>query len=394
MNTNFVFTSESFTPGHPDKLCDMVSDAIVGRLLQRDPLSSVIAECAIATGIVFVAARIASDAGIDIPNTARDVIRHAGYDRNGFNVSDCTVMTSIAQLPLSERPRGDERELNEDEIDNIRAGDHATVFGYACDHTPAMLPLPIYLAHKLARRLFDAREALPYLACDGKTQVGIEFRKRQPHRIYSISLVASQKERDQPELDRLRADLLSEVVRPVLAEEEIHSDDETLFFINPAGPVIGGGPALHSGMTGRKTASDTYGEYSRCSSSALSGKDPLRIDRVGSYAARYAAKNVVAARLARECEVQLSYCIGLAAPVSVQVQTFGSGRLPDAEIAARLRRVFDFRLGAIVRQLHLRSLAQRDEDGFYQHLAVYGHVGRTDLTLPWDLPDRAEALQE
>lgn len=393
MNTNFVFTSESFTPGHPDKLCDMVSDAIVGRLLQRDPLSSVIAECAIATGIVFVAARIASDAGIDIPNTVRDVIRHAGYDRDGFNVSDCTVMTSIAQLPLSDRPQRDERELNDDELERVRAADHATVFGYACDHTSAMMPLPIYLAHQLARRLFEARAELPYLASDGKTQVGVEFRRRRPHRIYSVSIVASQKERDQPELNSLRADLLAEVIRPVMAEEDVAVDKETHFFINPAGPVIGGGPALHSGMTGRKTASDTYGDFSRCSASALSGKDPLRIDRVGSYAARYAAKHVVAAGLARECEVQLSYCIGLAAPVSVQVQTFGTGRAAEAEIAARLRRVFDFRLGAIIRQFGLRTLPQRDENGFYQNLATYGQVGRPDLTLPWDQTDRLEALR-
>lgn len=393
MSPTSVFTSEAFTRGHPDKLCDGVSDAIVGRLLKRDPLSQVIAECAISTGIVFVAARIASRAGLDIPYTARDVIRRGGYDRHGFNVSDCTVMTSIAQLSDTQRAPCDEREMDDRQLDAIRVTDNATVFGYACDHAPMMMPLPIWLANNLARRLFDARAELPYLAADGKTQVGVEFRERRPHRIHSISIVASQQEEGFPTTETLRDDLVRQVVQPVVAEERIQPDERTHFFINPFGPVVGGGPALHSGMTGRKTASDTYGEFSRCSASALSGKDPTRVDRVGSYVARYAAKNVVAAGLAHECEVQLSYCIGLPGPVSVHVETFGSGRIPDERIAGRLSEVFDFRLGAIIRTLDLRSLAQRDEEGFYERLASYGHVGRPDLELPWERLDRVEALR-
>lgn len=393
MKSQFMFTSESVTEGHPDKLCDQISDAIMGRYLRQDRMASVIAECAISTGIVFVAARVASDANIDIPATARDVISRAGYDHNGFDVRNCTVMTSVTDLPLGVR-RAAEEELPDDELDRIVVQDQATVFGYACDHTASLMPLPIWLSHKLARRISDVRRraTLRYLAPDAKTQVGVEFQDRRPARIHSISIVASQQHAGSPTERQLRDDLVECVIRPTFDEEEINVDDQTRLFINPAGPVIGGGPSTHSGMTGRKTAVDTYGEYSRCSASALSGKDPSRIDRVGAYAARHAAKNVVAAGLAHECEVQLSYTIGLAGPVSVQVETYNSSRYSDAEIADRLTRTFDFRLAAIIRRFRLRDLPQDAKDGFYPKLSAFGHVGRTDVDLPWEQTDATERI--
>ncbi len=395
MKTEFMFTSESVTEGHPDKLCDQISDAIVGRLLRRDPTASVIAECAIATGIVFIAARVGSTAGIDIPNTAREVILRAGYDQDGFDVRNCTVMTSLTELPPSPRGWKSEEDLDDDEIERIPVSDQVTVFGYACDHTPTFLPVPIWLAHALARRLSEVRrqEILPYLAPDAKTQVGVEFQGQRPARVHSLSMVVSQRGSRAPTIERLREELLEHVVRPTFDSESVRPDGQSRIFINPAGPVTSGGPSVHSGLTGRKTAVDTYGEFSRYCGSALSGKDPTRIDRVGPYAARYAAKNVVAAGLARECEIQLSYTIGLAGPVSVQVETFGTSRLSDSEIAARVIRHFDFRLAGIIRQFRLRQLAARDDEGFYQKLATFGHVGRSDLDLPWERTDRVDELR-
>jgi S-adenosylmethionine synthetase len=256
------------------------------------------------------------------------------------------------------------------------------------------MPMPIWLSHKLARRISEVRcdEVLPYLAPDAKTQVGVEFRDRQPVRIHSISIVASQQHSGSPGEEQLRDDLIDAVISHVFEDEQVNVDERTRLFINPAGPVVGGGPSMHSGMTGRKTAVDTYGEYSRCSASALSGKDPTRIDRVGAYAARYAAKNVVAAGLARECEVQLSYTIGLAAPVSVQVETHGRSQLSDAEIADRITEAIDFRLANIIRKFQLRDLPQADDIGFYPRLSAFGHVGRTDVDLPWERTDAVELI--
>ena len=393
MKSDFMFTSESVTEGHPDKLCDQISDSILGKYLRQDRMSRVIAECAISTGIVFVAARVASTANIDIPSTARQVITQAGYGHHGFDVRNCTVMTSVTDLPLTEQQVSEE-DLTGEEIDRVVVQDQATVFGYACDHTECLMPLPIWLSHKLARRISWARrkEVVPYLAPDAKTQVGVEYRNHRPARIHSISIVASQRDADATTRQRLRDDVIEHVILPSFEDQETRSDHNTQLFINPAGPVIGGGPAMHSGMTGRKTAVDTYGEYSRCSASALSGKDPSRIDRVGAYAARYAAKNVVAAGLAHQCEVQLSYTIGLPGPVSVQVETYGSGRISDAQLADRLNRSIDFRLAEIIRRFRLRDLPSHDEVGFYPRLAAFGHVGRVDLDLPWERTDVTNAL--
>jgi S-adenosylmethionine synthetase len=393
---DFLFTSESATEGHPDKLCDQIADAIVDRLLQQDPLARVEAESAVSTGILFIAARFAASANVDVPDLARQVIARVGYDREDFNPRTCTIMTSLGELPDGPRIAVDEAQLTQEQIEHVPARQMANVFGFACDHTAAMLPLPIWLAHKLARQLAAARldKRLRYLAPDGKTQVAVEFRDRRPHRIHSVTLIASQHEAAEPTAARLREDLLGHVIDAVFGDEALRPDSATRIFINPDGPQVAGGPALHSGLTGRKNAMDTYGEYARHSESALSGKDPTRIDRIGAYAARYAAKNVVAAGLAQECEVQLSYSIGQAQPVSVQVDTRGTGKLTDDEIAERVMRVFDFRPAAIVRTFGLRALPSRATGGFYQRLAAYGHMGRLDLALPWEATDRVAALRD
>jgi S-adenosylmethionine synthetase len=394
MKQDFMFVSESVTEGHPDKLCDQISDAVLDQFLREDPLARSIIECAVSTGIVFIAARFHSRATVDIPHIARQVIAQVGYDQKDFNAKTSSIMTSINELPGSDAAV-DEREMSAAEIDKAGAENSATVFGYACDHTAAALPLPIWLAHKLARRISTVRLArqLPYLRPDAKAQVGVEFRDRRPARIHSVTLLASHVPHAAPAPERLRADLIEHVVEPAFFEEPVRPDAATAIFVNPNGPIPNGGPALHAGLTGRKNAIDTYGEFARHSGAALSGKDPRRIDRVGAYAARYAAKNVVAAGLASECEVTLSYTIGRARPVSVQIESFGSGTVSDNEIAKRVEAQFDFRPAAIVRQFNLRQLPTLNKSGFYRKLAAYGHVGRMDMGLPWELTDRSNALK-
>jgi S-adenosylmethionine synthetase len=349
MRDNFMLTSESVTEGHPDKLCDQISDAIIDHFLQKDPFSRVIAECAVSTAIVFIAARFESAANVDFPSIAREVINQIGYHQHAFNGKTCSIVTSLKELALADRVRKDEKELSEEEIENVYVKNQVTVFGFACNQTPSLMPLPIWLSHKLARKITSVRlkKTLPYLAPDGTTQVGVEFRDRKPYRIHSITVVASQNLPDLPDVKKLIDDIRETVIKPVFEDESIKPDEKTRIFINPDGPFIVGGPSSHSGLTGRKNAIDTYGEYSRHSGSALSGKDPSRIDRIGAYAARYAAKHIVAAGLADECEVQLSYSIGFSRPVSIHAQTFGTGRLPDADITAILEKCFDFRLAGI-----------------------------------------------
>jgi S-adenosylmethionine synthetase len=393
MTRNFLFTSESVTDGHPDKLCDQISDAIVDRYLQQDPMSGVIAETAVSKGIVFIAVHFSSTGSVDIPGLAREVIRDIGYEDESFNARSCSVMTSLNEVPAVDELRIDERELDEDAVERLTVTEHATVFGFACNQTDQLLPLPIVLAHDLARRLSEVRRsgALPYLNPDGKTQVGIEYRDNRPYRIHSVTLVASQK-KDGPSLPRLREDVMEHVIEETFAMRELRPDPKTSISINPEGAVVLGGPRLHSGSTGRKTGVDTWGDYARSSGSALSGKDPTRIDRIGVYAARHAAKNVVAAGLADECEVQLSYSIGLAKPVTARARTFGTGRIPNEEIGRRIEESFDLRLGGILRRFELRWLpAQRKQD-FYRRLACYGQVGRPELDLPWERTDAAVRL--
>jgi S-adenosylmethionine synthetase len=394
MTGDFVFTSESVTEGHPDKLCDQISDAILDRFFERDPHTRIVAECAVSKSVVFIAARFASHATVDLSEVARSVVRQVGYSGVDFNAEECTILTSFLELDLETSMRRDERELDDVELDLVTPRNQVTACGFACNQTSALMPLPIWLAHQLARRMAAARlgKRLGYLRPDGKAQVGVEYRNRRPYRIHSITLIASQATAETPDPKALRDDLIDQVLRPVFRNEAIGPDAQTRVTVNPYGPFVTGGPALHSGMTGRKTAVDTYGGYARHSEAALSGKGPLRIDRVAPYAARYAAKNVVAAGLADECEVQLSYAVGVARPVSLRVETFGTGRMSEDAIAARLQDAIDFRLGGIIRQFRLRHLPAQNRGTFYRRLAAYGHVGRMDIGLPWEATDRATAL--
>jgi S-adenosylmethionine synthetase len=395
MMEDFMFTSESVTEGHPDKLCDQISDAIVDHLLTQDPCASVRAECAVSGAILFIATRFASSVNIDFARIARQVIMRIGYDGADFNAQNCSVLTSPKALPAEAHCQFDESALTDAEIEKIRSRNQVTVFGFACDQTPELMPLPIALAHKLSRRLSDVRhqKVLPYLMPDGKVQVGVEFKNRRPKRIHSITITAEQRSLADPPLAQLRRDIQEIVIALVFESEPLGPDGKTRIMVNPDGPFLGG-PSQHSGLTGRKNAVDTYGEYARLSEKALSGKDMLRIDRIGAYAARHAAKNVVAAGLAAKCEVMLSYSIGLTRPVSLQVQTFGTGKVRDDRITALVSNHFDFRLAGILKHFQLRHLPAAHPDGFYQKLAAYGHFGRTDLDLPWEKTDKAELLRE
>ena len=392
MSSDFVFTSESVTEGHPDKLCDQISDAIVDRYLALDPGARIVAECAVARGVAFIAARFASPAKVDIPALARQVIQQVGYIEGEFNAHDCSILTSLVEMPATARAGRDETTLRDEDLEMLVARNQVTAFGFACRQTAALMPLPIWLAHRLARRLSRVRatRAVPYLTPDGAVQIGIEYRDRRPRRVHSITLAVSQNQPDYPRPDTLRTVLIEQVIRPIFLEEAIGPDEQTRILVNPNGIRVGGGPATHSGMTGRKTANDTYGGYARQSESALSGKDPLRVDRIAAYMARFAAKNVIAAGLADECEVQLSYAIGLAHPVSIHVDTFGAGKVDETELARRLKVHYDFRVGGIIRFFKLRQLSGKGP--FYQRLATYGQVGRTDLELPWEKTDTAETL--
>jgi len=396
MKTAFVFTSESVTAGHPDKLCDQISDAIVGRLLRRDRVAKVIAECATSAGIVFVSLRFLSEASVDISTVARSVIRQVGYDHELFNPRTCAVMTSVIGFPHNARAPQDEGSLSDHDLDRLPVSDQATVFGFACRHTDDLMPLPVSLANRLARELDLARQSgdLSFLSPDGKVQVAVEFNERTPVRIHGISIVAAQTQLGHPTPAQLEEAVRVRVIKRVFENARVRPDERTRIAINPDGPILYGGPHAHAGLTGRKSGADMYGEFARQSNASLSGKDPSRIDRVAVYAARHAAKNVVAAGLADECEVQLSYSIGMAAPVSVQVQTFGTERIEVSELTSRVQRAFDFRLGAIVRSYLLRDLPSRAEDGFFVKLAAYGHLGRPELSLPWETVDRVAALRE
>jgi S-adenosylmethionine synthetase len=389
MATEYVFTSESVTAGHPDKLCDQISDALVGHFLWQDPRARVVAECAVSTGILFVSLKAGAAATVDIPNTAREVILDVGYDRGSFNGRTCTVMTSQTDEPSNTRVSTGSQA---DPEYGLVAQENVTLFGYACTQTPALLPLPIWLANRFAQRLDEVRRArMDDLAPDGKVQVGVVFRGLTPVRLYSVTMVVSQRRPDLS-LSRLRTEIFEQVVQPVFVEGIIGPDAQTHIQINPEGPVLEGGPGLHAGLTGRKNSADSYGGFARQGSAALSGKDPTRIDRTGAYAARHAAKNVVAAGLAICCEIQLSYSIGLAGPVSVHAETFGTGVLPDDELSDRVAHVFDFSVGGIIRRFDLRGLAIRSRGQLYRQLAAYGHFGRPDLDLPWEKTDMTFSL--
>ena len=396
MITDFVFTSQSVTEGHPDRLCDTISDAIVDAFLRQDSTSRITAECALSKNVLFLATRFASEALVDIPEIARSIIEGVGYRPKDFNAAECTVVTS--QIEQSKTAREMNFSIADDEeIDRITVSHQTTVFGYACRQTPELMPLPITLANQLARQLSKVRRhrRIDYLSPDCTSQVGVEFANDIPSRIDSITLIIGCEDPDSlPAFAQIEADLRHHVINPVFRNTPIKPDNLTRITINPNGPYLRSGPSAHSGMTGRKTDSDTYGSFARHSGSALSGKGPSRIDRVGSYAARYAAKNIVAAGLADQCEVQLSYSIGFPGPVSVYLTTKGTGTIEDYEIRKRLLRHFDFRLGAIVRDFELRALTQKYDGRFYQNLPVNGHFGDNGLALPWEKTDKIELLAE
>lgn len=398
MKKDFIFLSESVTEGHPDKLCDRISDAIVDHFLKQDPYARVRAECAVSTSILFIAARFASEAAVDIPHVARKVIGQTGYIKADFDAQTCSILNSLQEYPQDADLFFNEHRISEEEIENIKVRQQATIFGFACRQTESLMPLPIWLAHKLARQIMTARlrGELAYLSPDAKTMVGIQYRNRRPHRIHNLTLILSTagKQTKTIPLNSIEEQIRGAIIEPAFVDEKIKPDKNTGIFINPLENLMVGGPAVHSGLTGRKNAVDTYGEYARHSGNAISGKDPLRIDRIGVYAARYAAKNVVAAGLAEECEVVLSYSIGLSRPASIQVETFGTGKIADDDLAALLERTFDFRLAGIMRDFNLRHMPSLHKGDFYNRLAAYGQVGRLDMELPWEQTDKAELLKD
>jgi S-adenosylmethionine synthetase len=395
MHRDFIFSSESVTEGHPDKLCDQISDAIVDHILMQDPYARVRAECAVSSAIVFIAARFATSAKVDLPYLARKVIKKIGYESQEFNAKSCSILTAPKGFPPNKHYLFEESELDEKGINNIKVKNQVTVFGFACNQTPDYMPMPIWLANRLSRQIDRVRhdKDLPYLEPDAKVQVGIEYKNRKPYRVHGITLTTSQKKEGDPSQKKLKQDMREWVIDPALSDVDIKFDSKSRIFVNPDGPIIGGGPARHSGLTGRKSAVDTYGEFSRHSGDALSGKDPLRVDRVGAYAARHAAKNIVSSGLADECEVAITYSIGLSKPVSIQVLSIGTNNLTESDIGALLKANYDFRLGAIVKNFQLRRLPSVRTGGFFQRLAAYGHMGRQDFDVPWEKLDREDIFK-
>jgi S-adenosylmethionine synthetase len=388
-----LFTSESVTEGHPDKICDQISDAVLDACLEQDPYSRVACEVATKTGFIVLLGEITTNAQFNYDELARQVITDIGYDRakKGFDGNTCGVLVAIAKqsgdiaMGVDQALEAKEGEMTEAEIEAIGAGDQGMMFGYACDETETLLPMPIYLAHKLTRRLSEVRKdgTLPWLRPDGKSQVTVEYCFGKPCRVDTV-LISTQ---HTPEItqEEIRAALIEHVITPVLPADMV--DDDLKIYTNPTGRFVIGGPQGDAGLTGRKIIVDTYGGMGRHGGGAFSGKDATKVDRSAAYAARWAAKNVVAAGLADRCEIQVAYAIGVAHPLSVNVETFGTGKISDEQIAELITKHFDLRPGAIIRDLGLRK-------PIYRQVAAYGHFGRDDLDLPWERTDKAEALRD
>lgn len=392
MGKNFLFTSESVTEGHPDKICDQVADAILDSILAKDSTARVACEVAVTTGLVLVMGEITTDCYVDIPHITRETIREIGYTRAkfGFDCDTCAVITSINEqspdIAMGVNKAYEVREIDDelDEVDKIGAGDQGMMFGYAVNETPELMPMPISLAHKLARRLAQVRKTrvLPFLRPDGKTQVTIQYEDSKPVRVDKVVVSAQHKPSVEPLT--LKEGIIEEVIKKIIPEHLI--DKDTQFLVNPTGRFVIGGPHGDSGVTGRKIIVDTYGGFGRHGGGALSGKDPTKVDRSAAYAARYVAKNIVAAGLASRCEVQVAYAIGVSKPVSIMVDTFGTGILPDEKIQQLVTDNFDLRPGAIIRDLDLQR-------PIYKLVASYGHFGREELALPWERVDKAQTLK-
>ena len=389
-----LFTSESVTEGHPDKICDQISDAVLDALLAQDPMSRVACETAVTTGLVLVMGEITTKAQIDIQTIVRETIREIGYDRAkyGFDCDTCGVIVALDKqstdiaMGVDKALEAKENHMSDEEIEAIGAGDQGMMFGYATNETPELMPYPISLAHKLARKLTEVRKngTLPYLRPDGKTQVSVEYDENgKPCRLEAVVLSTQHDENVSQE--QIHEDIKKYVFDPVLPQDMI--DDETKFFINPTGRFVIGGPNGDSGVTGRKIIVDTYGGYARHGGGAFSGKDCTKVDRSAAYAARYVAKNIVAAGLADKCEIQLSYAIGVAHPTSIHVETFGTGKLSDTKLVEIIRENFDLRPAGIIKMLDLRR-------PIYRQTAAYGHFGRTDVDLPWEHLDKVDDLKK
>ena len=388
-----LFTSESVTEGHPDKICDQISDAVLDALMEQDPMSRVACETSITTGLVLVMGEITTNAYVDIQKIVRETIREIGYDRAkyGFDCDTCGVITAIDEqssdiaMGVDKALEAKEHLMSEDDIEAIGAGDQGMMFGFATNETPEYMPYPIALAHKLARKLTEVRKngTLPYLRPDGKTQVTVEYDENdKPVRLDAV--VLSTQHGEEVSQEQIHADVKKYIFDEVLPQELI--DENTKFFINPTGRFVIGGPNGDSGLTGRKIIVDTYGGYARHGGGAFSGKDCTKVDRSAAYAARYVAKNIVAAGLADKCEIQLSYAIGVARPTSIMVDTFGTGKLSDEKLVEIIREQFDLRPAGIIKMLDLRR-------PIYKQTAAYGHFGRTDLDLPWEKLDKVDVLK-
>jgi len=389
--SRMLFTSESVTEGHPDKVCDRISDSILDEILKQDPTARVACETACTTGVVFVMGEITTSCFVDFQKVARQAVLEIGYDRAkyGFDGNTCAVLTSIDEqspdIALGVNKGLENKTGETDEGNSIGAGDQGMMFGYACRETPELMPLPISLAHKLAKKLTDVRKSglLPYLRPDGKTQVTIEYEDDVPVAVDTI--VISTQHSPDVSLETIREDLIREVINTTVDEKLL--TENTKYFVNPTGSFVVGGPQGDSGLTGRKIIVDTYGGYARHGGGAFSGKDPTKVDRSAAYAARWVAKNIVAADLADRCEVEIAYAIGVARPVSVMIDTFGTGKVSDEKIAEAVNKVFDLRPHAIIKELDLRK-------PIYKQLSAYGHMGREDLGVAWEKTNKADALKE